>query len=262
MKRSNVICLFAGVGLLVGAAASFTTAQPDLKDVKKDVKKAVQPAKDAKPTAATPSQPAGDAKKMPSKEELDAAWMKAMELNEHHERFKVMEGNWDCAMKFWEPGSTEPQTGAGSMTNTLIHGGRYIQHEFKGEFMGMAFTGSGVFGYNNVTQKYEGTWCDNMSTAVMFSTGTYDEATKTYTINGEFEMTGMGKIKQRDVTTVTDNNKHTMVMYHQMGTEPEVKVMELTYTRAKATEKSATDATLDKARKEVDKLKDKIPTGK
>lgn len=152
------------------------------------------------------------------------------------------------------------------MVNTLIHDGRFVHHEFKGEFMGMAFTGSGTMGYNNATQKYEGTWCDNMSTGIMFSTGTYDEKTKTYTTTGEFDMPGMGKVKQRDVVTIIDNNKHTMVMYHQMGAEKEMKVMELTYTRVKAAEKAvektATDSAVDKAKKEVEKLKDKIPTGK
>lgn len=265
MKRSSVLGLLGGLGL-VFASASLVSAQPDLKDLKKEVKKAVQPAKDAKPAETKPAAPAapaqpGDAKKAPTKEEMEEAWMKAMAKNEHHERFKTLEGTWDCAMKFWEPGQPE-QTGKGSMTNTLIHDGRYVQHDFKGEFMGMPFTGSGLMGYNNATQKYEGTWCDNMGTGIMFSTGSYDEKTKTYTSTGEFDMPGMGKVKQREVTTIVDNDKHTMTMYHQIGAEKEMKVMELTYTRAKPVEKAATDTTVDKAKKELEKLKDKIPTGK
>lgn len=264
MKRSAVVCLFVGVGLFVAAAGSLTIAQPETKIVRKvEVKTTVQPTKDAKPADAKPATPAqpGDAKKPPIDDKLEAARASAMAKNEHHERFKMFEGTWDCAMKFWEPGQPE-FAGTGTMTNTLIHGGRYVQHEFKSEFMGDSFTGSGTWGFNNVTRKYEGTWCDNMTTGIMFSTGTYDEATKTYTSNCEFEQPGGGKVKQREVTTVVDKDKHVTTMYHQIGTEKENKIMELTYTRAKPAEKSATDAAADKANKEIDKIKSKIPGGK
>lgn len=259
MKRSNLAGLLACAGLMVAGTLSVSSvlAQPTTKDLKKEATKLVQPTKDAKPAdpkAAAPTQP--DPKAM------EEAWMKLMEKNEHHERFKGMEGTWEAVVKHWmEPGAPAMEA-KGSMVNTLIHDGRYVQHEFKGDMMGQPFTGSGTFGYNNATKQYEGTWIDNMGTGTMFMTGTYDEKTKTYTSTGEMDMgPGIGKVKMRDVVQIVDNDHHLQTMYHAFGGGPEAKVMEISYTRStgkKADASNAIDAAKGEAEKKTKEAADKL----
>ncbi len=260
MKRSTLAGLVVCTGLAITSVLSVSSvfAQPSTKDVKKEAEKLIQPTKDAKPAA--PAAPAGAP---PDAAAMEAAWMKLMETNEHHERLKAMEGNWDAAMKHWMDPSAPPMEATGTMHNTLIHGGRFVQHEFKGDFMGQPFTGSGTFGYNNGSQQYEGTWVDNMSTGTMFLTGTYDDKTKTYTCTADMNMgKEMGTVKMRETVTIIDNDHHTLTMYQTMpGMPQEAKVMEIAYTRAgtkKAAGTGAVDAAKDKIKEAADKLKKDI----
>lgn len=266
MKRSTLVGLVACAGLAMAASlgVSSVLAQPSTKDVKKEAEKLVQPKKDAKPEAAKPTDAAKPATATPPDEKaMEAAWMKLMEKNEHHERFKGMEGSWDAVVKHWMDPSQPPQESKGVMVNTLIHDGRFVHHEFKGDFMGMPFTGMGSFGYNNANKRYEGTWTDNMGTGTLFMTGTYDEKAKTYTTMGEMDMgPEIGKVKMRDVVQIVDADHHVQTMYQTMpGMPGEAKAMEITYTRQgtkKAEGANAIDATKADAEKKLKEAADKL----
>lgn len=220
MKTRSIIVLLAAAGMF-GALAF---AQPSTGT------KAPQPSKPAAP--AKPEQPA----QPPAMSEEDMKkfeeWMvMAATPNEHHQRFKdFFAGTWDAKVTMFGMGP-EPIVSTGTMVNTLIHGGKYIHHDFSGVFMGEAFTGSGHWAYNNTTKKYEGTWLDSMGTTIMYMTGSYDDASRTYTMTGAFDGPGGMKITQRDTIHIVDANKHTMEMFHTMPGQPEMKVMEIVYTR-------------------------------
>lgn len=220
--KINVLALVAVMGLALPAFAQT------------DAKKPAQPAKPAPAKPAAPA-PKGNDAAQPGADEMMKQMMEFGAPTKAHEAFKAMEGTWKAHVKMWEPGVAEASESDGTMTNTLIHGGRYVHHEFKGDFMGMAFSGSGDFGFNKATGKYEGTWMDSFGTGIMVLTGSYDEATKTYTCTGEFDMPGpdgkMMKVKQRETVTIDGPDKHTMLMYHSATGMPEMKVMEITYTR-------------------------------
>lgn len=189
----------------------------------------------AQPAKEDPKAPKIEAAQ-PEMDEMTKQWMALGNTNEHHARFEAMVGVWDATVTMFEPGK-EPNVSKGTMVNRLIHGGRYLQHNFKGEFMGMEFTGSGTFGYNNATGKYQGTWIDSMSTGTMVSEGTYDEATKTYTSTGDMDGPGGMKITQRETIKIISNDEHVMEMFHTMPGVPEIKAMEIKYTRKAPAEK-------------------------
>ena len=52
-----------------------------------------------------------------------------------------------------------------------------------GKMKDMQFKGMGVEGYDNVKKKFVSSWIDNMGTGIQFSEGTYDPATKTFTLH-------------------------------------------------------------------------------
>src|SRR5262249_44018424 len=116
-----------------------------------------------------------------------------------------------------------------------IHGGRYVHREYSGSMAGETFTGSGDFGYNKLTSKYEATWVDSMGTAITYATGTYDAATKTYTMSSEMDMPGPDgkpmKMKEKEVLKVEGPDKNTMEMYMVGPDGKDQKVMEIVYTR-------------------------------
>src|SRR5262245_7688086 len=73
-----------------------------------------------------------------AQQNLDAL-MKAAELGEHHKHLKMREGVWDVVVRFWMDSSQPPIESKGRAENTLIHGGRFLQEKFEGDFMGMKF---------------------------------------------------------------------------------------------------------------------------
>jgi hypothetical protein len=241
MKTSKLLVAMVCCGL-TGVAM----AQDQKPKAPESVKKAMQDAKEQMQPADKKDAPA----QTPSAD--DMAWMKAGEPGEMHKWIAKSEGSWDATVKMMMPGMP-PSESKATMTTMMVFGGRYAHSSFKGDFMGMPFEGVATLGFNNSTGKFEGTWMDSMSTATMYVSGTMDSATKAVTMSGEFMDPSKNKmVKQRQVTTWKNDNEFTDEFYHSVDGK-ESKVMEISYTRAKAAakEKSA----MDKAKEDMEKLK-------
>ena len=161
------------------------------------------------------------------------AWEAQMTPGAQHKWMAAYAGEWDADIKMWMDPSQPPTTSKGSSTNTMIMGGRYMEYKFTGDFMGMPFEGQGVMGYDNAAQKFFSTWCDSMSTGLMYMEGTLDEKTNTLTSVGESVDPLTKKTCQtKEITKYISKDQHVMEMY--MVTDgQEVKMMEITYTRKK-----------------------------
>lgn len=149
-----------------------------------------------------------------------------------HELLKQLEGTWEATVSMWMPGEPEPMVSTGTMRNTMVHDGRYLSHEFRGEFGGGVYTGSGMFGYNNTSKRWEGTWAGNSSTHIMFSTGTFDGRRGEWTMTSEFDHPQGYRCKQREVTRMSGPDAHMMTTYLTDKDGKEQKAMEITYKRA------------------------------
>src|SRR5690349_18872236 len=90
---------------------------------------------------------AADQKK-PSKEEMMAMMMKLGTPGAEHAALKQFEGTWDADVTIQMDASEQPMNSKGKMINKIILGGRYLQGDFKGEFMGMPFEGMSMTGYD------------------------------------------------------------------------------------------------------------------
>jgi hypothetical protein len=97
--------------------------------------------------------------------------------------------------------------------------------------MGAQFTGIGVTGYDNNTQKYVGTWMDSMSTGIFFFEGTADAQSRTITQYARYADPIKGPVRWRSVTKIVDDNTHLFEMYITDKSDKEEKMMEITYTR-------------------------------
>ena len=195
----------------------------------------------AQTTSTSPATQPATSSGQPNQQEMMKQMMELSKLNENHKLLTDLDGNWNYTIKLWmnpDP-NAKPEESKGTAVRKSLMDGRYSTLDVTGkmEMPGpdgkkkeMTFKGRGIDGYDNVKKKFVGSWVDNMGTGIMFSEGTYDPATKTFTYTSEFEpMPGM-KQQIREVIKVTDNNHHTLEWYENRGGQ-EVKTMEINYTR-------------------------------
>jgi hypothetical protein len=137
-------------------------------------------AEEAKAKDATASPQMSDAEMMAKMTELS-------KLNENHKLLAQLAGTWTYNVKMWMAPDAPPMDSKGSAVRKPIMEGRYFVANFTGEMKmpgeggkmkNFEFKGMSIEGYDNVQQKFVSTWCDNMSTGIMTSAGTYDSTTK------------------------------------------------------------------------------------
>ena len=150
------------------------------------------------------------------------------------EVFKNDVGTWDCKIKFWTDPAGEAQESTGTETNEML-GGMWLISEFKGEFFGAPFQGSGQFGFNTETKKYVGSWVDSMSPHAMCMEGTWDAAKKTLTQFGTGKDPMGNDMKSKSTIVYQDKDNHVMTMFNLAPDSKDnwVKSMEITYKRKK-----------------------------
>jgi Protein of unknown function (DUF1579) len=155
-----------------------------------------------------------------------------MTPGEPHKHLARLAGDWTYTSKMWMDPSQPAMESGGTMHAETLLGGRYVEHHWKGNFMGQAFEGRGTDAYDNVAKQYVSSWIDNMSTGIMYSTGTCDDAGKVCTQSGDMwdPMTGQ-KTTSKSTITWKDDNTFTMEMFGKGPSGQEMKMMEITATR-------------------------------
>jgi hypothetical protein len=117
-------------------------------------------------------------------------------------------------------------------TKALL-GDRFVQTSVTSTMMGKPFSGVGINGYDKAKKKFVGTWMDSMSTGIMQSEGTADASGKVMTTN----MTGTdpltGKPTRMRVVGRWETDDKLVEEFHEKKGGKEMKMMEITYTRAK-----------------------------
>ena len=163
---------------------------------------------------------------------MQEAMMKAMTPGEPHKHLAKMAGDWTYTSKMWMAPGQPPMESGGTMHAETILGGRYLQATWKGDMMGMPFEGRATEGYDNLAKKYVSTWVDNMSTGIMYSTGTCDADHRKCESKGTMidPMTGKDSY-MRSVINWTDDNNFVMQMYGPDPSGKEFQWMEMTVKR-------------------------------
>ncbi|MGE3261967.1 MAG: DUF1579 domain-containing protein [Bacteriovoracia bacterium] len=174
----------------------------------------------------------GDAKM----KEMMAAWQKYSTPSAAHKLLAPMAGKWSYTSKAWMSEGAKPEESSGTSTIKMILGGRFLQHDIKGKAMGMPFEGLGLTGYNNLTEKYETFWADNMGTGMMHGSGSFDSVSNTLKDSGEFTcpMEADKKAEYRSEWKIIDKNNMIYTMWApDMNTKKEFKNMEMVFKRKK-----------------------------
>lgn len=161
------------------------------------------------------------------------AWQNYMTPSESHAWLAKYDGEWTVEVKVWMAPGQPPVTATGTGSSKMILGGRYQQTDFKANFMGMPYEGTGLMGYDNAAKKFVATWADSMGTGMIITEGTYDEKTKTLTRNGKTTDSMTGKsVDIMEITQYSSDDKFILQAFSNVdGTE--FKTMEAVYTRKK-----------------------------
>ena len=183
--------------------------------------------------AALPSA-AQDKKKAADEKAAMEAWQKAMTPGDGQKKLEPLIGTFDAKVRMWMDPSRPPDDSTGTSVNTWVLGDRFVQTKYEGVFLGEAFNGVGYTGYDNVTKKYEGTWMDTGSTAIMTSVGTIDAAGKVISMKATTSDPATGKVTTADQKiTIVDNDHHSIEMWGKAPDGKNFKMMEIQYTRKK-----------------------------
>jgi hypothetical protein len=168
----------------------------------------------------------------PSQEEMMKMWEAAAAPGANHKDMEKFVGNWTYTNKVWMDPAAPPSESKGKANMSMILGGRYLQQNYSGEFMGKPFEGFGLMGFDNVKKEYVSTWTDNTSTAIMTMNGT--KAKDDIALTGMMDDPTTGKAtKLREVIRWTGPDTWVLEMYDGSGPK-EVLMMEITHTRVKS----------------------------
>ncbi|MBZ0103274.1 MAG: DUF1579 domain-containing protein [Thermoanaerobaculia bacterium] len=167
----------------------------------------------------------------PEQQAMMEAYQKAGTPGPQHAALAAGAGTWDVVAKSWmEPGAP-PVEEAGTATRSMMLGGRVMVEEYQGSMMGQPFTGHGLHGYDNVSGKYWSTWIDSMSTGLMVSEGTCDEAGNCQFTGSWNDPVTKGPVEARMVLRAVSETVEVFEMFGPGPDGKETKMMELTYTK-------------------------------
>lgn len=184
---------------------------------------------------ATGSGLAADTKTQPAPTPQEKAWADWMQKNvpgEPHKMLQACEGEWNLQLKMWMGPDSQPTTSTGKSSIKMILDGRYLEETATGDMAGFPFKGTGLTAYDNSSKQYQGTWADNMSTAIFQCAGSYDPATKSITMEGMTFDPASGKdVKVKCVRRMVSDNSFTFEWWGPAPSGKMFKSMEITYNR-------------------------------
>lgn len=160
------------------------------------------------------------------------AWMDFATPGDMHKWLADQSGKWSGEIKMWMDPAAPPTVTTGTAEFKMILGGRYQESVHKSDMNGMPFEGRGTTAYDNSKKVFLSSWIDNMGTGIMRMEGTWDEATKTMTMEGAQTDPTTGKdMKVKEICKYPDANTQTMEMYCTGPDGKEMKMMEISMKR-------------------------------
>lgn len=178
------------------------------KQTQKEIQKAADKMKEAMGEGQPPLPPGWTAEDM-------QACTEAGTPGPMHARLAKLVGTWKGTNTMWMAPGTEPMVTECTSTVASIMDGRYIQSEMTGEMPGMGqFKGLGFSGFDNVSQKFVGSWLDNHSTGIMTGVGELasDGSTMNWTFAYNCPVTKKPTV-MREVDTYPDANTMVIDMF-------------------------------------------------
>ena len=150
-----------------------------------------------------------------------------------HKQMESLVGKWDVEVTYILEG--KERKGKAESEAHWILDGRFLQQEYKSNFMGKSFNVIQLLGYDNQKKKTIEIKMDNLSTAVMHNEGSISKDGKIITNEGEYPDRATNKMtKLRTVTTIVDQDHYTLEWFKPGADGKEEKVVSMMHTRQKS----------------------------
>lgn len=175
----------------------------------------------------------GGAGKQEDPQAMMAAYEKAGQPAEEHKQLLKMVGKWNLTIKSWMDPKAPPMESTGTAEGKALLGDRFVQTTVTSSFMGKPFNGVGINGYDKARKKFVGTWMDSMGTGISQSEGTADAAGKVMTSQMTSSDPLTGKQTKMRIVGRWEGDDKLVEEFHEKKGGKEMKMMEITYTRAK-----------------------------
>lgn len=143
------------------------------------------------------------------------ACMMAGAPGDNHTYLAKSAGVWRGTTTMWMFPGSEPVSSPCVSTVTPLMDGRHMKNDYSGEMPGMGpFSGLGIQGFDNVSQKFVSTWIDNQSTGIMYGIGdlSSDKTTLTWTFTYNCPITKKPTV-MREIETITGPDTKTLEMF-------------------------------------------------
>lgn len=160
-------------------------------------------------------------------------WMAMNAPSERHELLTYFTGEWTTSAKMWMSPDQPPMMSGGTASAEMMMGGRFVRMNYDTDMMGMAISGEGFIGYDNVAGRYQSAWVDSSSTALRWLEGHSNQDGSEIALYGLMDEPQLN-VRDRLVSYVfrlVDENTYVMDVNDLLiGTENNT-VVEITFTR-------------------------------
>jgi hypothetical protein len=152
---------------------------------------------------------------------------------DEHKHLAKSAGKWQGKNTMWMGPDAEPMASECTATVTPIMEGRFVKTEWSGDSGMGPYTGFGITGFDNVSQKYVSIWIDNHGTGIMQGEGERAADGKKMTLEYTHSCPITKKpAVMRSIETITGPNTKTLEMF---ATDPktgkEYKMMRVELTK-------------------------------
>lgn len=140
---------------------------------------------------------------------------------EHHRHLARLVGTWQATGTYWLP-SGEQETAAGTIENTWILGGLFLESRLTGELLGDTYEGRALEGYDYVTEQYMSSYVDTLGSFILNFTGTCEDDGRRRIMTAAFIDPVWGRrMISRSVLTVIDADtyRYESFLQHEDGRE-------------------------------------------
>ncbi|MBL0063119.1 MAG: DUF1579 family protein [bacterium] len=162
-----------------------------------------------------------------TEQEMMENWMRNATPGPQHA--KLAKGCGEYEVNMIERG--QPMAGKAKL-EMILDGRVQVQH-FNMDYNGMPFTGFGMTGFDNFSQRYWFTWNDNMSTGMFSMWGVEKDGGNKVVFDGKMDSPGMNlkDVPCRHAYTFINDNEFKYEAWNYPDTPQEAKMMEMHYKR-------------------------------
>ena len=142
-------------------------------------------------------------------------------------------GEYIRTIKFVAQPNADATASTGTSKISVVLGGRFIVEENNDTVFGRPVSGTRIYGFNNITKRYEAVWMYTGSTGMICLTGTSSDSGKTVDLTGETRNLHGGTVALNAVIRQVDDNQFVVTLMSAGADGKEAAFQETTYTRKK-----------------------------